>query len=186
MHVETIRCVADALASATYGVNVLLASRTRDGSDPVPSNVTVYDDTRHGWVSRMQYVPDALPSGVTLPALLVTLNTDSIEFDVNPKPTNGAKCVRSAEVPVAIHYLARGSTSASEMIDALYTLAAVRDCLTILASPAGKSARQRNVVRLDRLTALEELKVMTPIDDVIVAGAVTCTWTAHELAAVLT
>lgn len=187
MHLETVRIIADALVDGTTGVNAILAVRPRDG-DPLPASVQVYDDTRDGWVTRMSYVTEGatpVPEDIQLPALVVTLHGDGVSFDVNPKPTAASPCVRRADVSIAVHYLTRGSQTERVATDALYTLAAVRDCLTILASANGAAARERNLVRLDRMSELEQLKMLAPLSDVMLAGAVTCTWTARELAAAI-
>lgn len=178
MHLEAVQLIANALAHSTWGVNTLLAQIPRSDQRR-PPDVQVYDETRDGWVSRLE-LAEKPPDGVTLPGLVVVLG-GPITWPVGRgRPTHDAPAQVATSVTVGIHYLTREADTAVGVADAMLTLRAVRGVLNQLAQPALGAERTLHDVRLEILQETQYARLFTPIEDVILAGAVLTTWTARE------
>jgi len=177
MHLEAVRLIANALADSTIGVNALLDSVPRL-DDRRPANVQVYDETRHGWVSRLE-LNEAPPEGTALPALIVLLG-GPIQWQYKGRPTFDAPAVIAAPVSIAVHFLTRESNTALAVTDGLIVMRAVRGTLQLLTQGDCKALREMNHVRLDGSADLQQTRQFTPVEDSVLAGAIISTWTARE------
>ena len=177
MHLEAVKLIANALADASIGVNVVLDKIPRT-DERRPANVQVYDECRAGWVSRLE-LGEEPPEGVQLPALIVVLG-GPIAWPYKGKPTFDASAVIAAPVTVSVHYLTREADTAIAVTDALLTLRAVRGTLQMLSQGELKSMREMNHVRLDTPVDWQQTRLFNEIGDTTLAGAVLTTWQARE------
>lgn len=182
MSLEATRILADWLAPAQ--VNALVAEVPRDGGDPAPAAIqATYDRTRHGWVAR-----NAAPrtgSTVKFPALAVTTPVDGqgtpapAVYQPELRQAANDALVLEGTVTLVVHYLGRFADTEMGARDSGYTLRAVRGRLLQLAR-APIAQRTRNGVQLVKLTALQQIDAYDERDDVVITGAVLCTWSTRE------
>lgn len=178
MHLAAVQIIANALADSRFGVNAVLDKIPR-GDQRRPPDVQVYDESRHGWVSRLE-LEDNPPEGVTLPALVVLLAAPMV-WTYKGRPTRDAPAqITSPQVTVGVHYLTREVTTEVGVTDAMLTLRAVRGVLAMLAQPALAAMRELYDVRLEIPIETQYARLFTPLDDVTLAGTVLTTWAARE------
>lgn len=178
MQLEPIRIVADWLAdgSTGYSVNELLDTVELDGEDERPNDVTVWDSTRHGWVSRKRLSREG--SGVALPALAVMLGA---ELRAEGTPPTGT--TRDGTVQIAIAYVEADEDHASGSAAALYTLRAVtRSLYQLNLNAYATSHRTRGNIYLKHLVELSEGDVSVQWNDAVVTAALITTWAVRDQA----
>lgn len=183
MHLEVVQLAANALASGLYGVNAVLDSIPRSNQRR-PPNVQVYDETRDGWVSRLE-LSEEPPDGVVLPAVVVVLG-GPISWGDKGRPTRHNPQQSATSVTIGAHYLTREADTALGVTDSILTLRAVRNVFVMLSQPALVDARILHDVRLESLVETQYARLFTPMEDVILAGSVLTTWTARESLSVYT
>ncbi|MFA6165391.1 MAG: hypothetical protein WC700_02160 [Gemmatimonadaceae bacterium] len=177
MHLAAVQLIANALADSTIGVNAVLDSIPR-GDHRRPPNVQVYDETRVGWVSRLELAEEP-PEGTALPGLVVVLG-GPIGWQSKGRPTRDAPSQTANQITVGLHYLTRETETEVGVTDAILTLRAARGVLNILAQPDFVALRTLYGVRLETLVENQYARLFTPIEDVILAGSLLTTWTARE------
>lgn len=141
MLLEPLRIVADWIANPVHGTNAELRLLPRDVADValVPF-VTVYDASRHAWVSRAEITAET--PGMKLPALAV-LAQDDVTMDGEI-----GSVFRDGRVNLAIAYLTDEPESAEAMGNALYTLRATARSLAGLLANGAEASRERNQIVL--------------------------------------
>lgn len=174
MFLEPVRIVADWLADATNGVNALLARVPRDAGDPVPPAVTIYDETRHGWVTRAT-VPRFDGSGIALPGLMVLAHQQT---ELQPEdPTDADRWLRPQ---LLIRYVDREVASEQGAAAASYTYRAVVGALDRLADNAHAAARTRNGIELAGRLQCHYVAQSSPLGDAVVTGALLVQYDARD------
>lgn len=170
MIVETIRMVADALATGSYGVNTQLASLPLDTGDTVPANVvTIADETRDDEVAVGRF-----PS--SLPALVVTLDGNpTLQGDV-------VSGIRDGTISVVIRYLTTDVESSKSVTDTYNTLRAVARTMKTFNSNAQSAARSRNDVQIIECLGIEVTQTFKQIDDANNTGAVRVQFRVRDVA----
>lgn len=170
MLLETSRILADWLADATYGVNAKLPDVPLDGSDTVPGDVTVADDTRDDAVAQGR-LPDALPC--------VAVSVEEVEYrdPVQPHVTDHVE----ARVTVLIRYGQRASDNSTGVADASYTLRGVLMALRELHTNEQHAARTRGSVHLVSCEDLRQVPLTQEVGDAWVTGAIRATYVVYDL-----
>lgn len=134
---EAIRVVADWFEHGTHGINALLASVPRDGGDPLPANVSVYDETRDNRIARGR-VPET-----GLPAVLVSSRTARV-LDESRVTDDGFFAV-----DLVVQFAGKDIDAYKAKRDGNYTLrAAMWSLRRLRRQDASSASRLRNQVAL--------------------------------------
>jgi hypothetical protein len=167
---ELVRIVADWLEDGTNGVNAQLALVPRDGGDPQPVNVLVYDETRDNRPARGR-----VPEGAAeLPAITVALQglthlTEQVTDDG----------YLAAEI--VVQYAAKNVDAWKAKRDGNYTLRAAAWSLRKLRRTDGNAAaRLRNSVALIGIDPVRFDPWFERVDDTLVVGTLTVPVTARD------
>jgi hypothetical protein len=166
MRADVIRIVADWLDDSTNGVNSFLSKVPKDVGVTTPADVSVADETRHGWVARGE-TPRA--ESLAGPVVAVFLK-EPISFDWNED--TAAQKYHEANVAIGCAYYGVDSDSEDGNLDASITMRALRGSLVVLNEQVNKASRERNKVRIDRLMGIEEVPMFENKEDKVVAGGV--------------
>lgn len=171
---EIVRLVADWLEDGTNGVNALLASVPRDGGDPLPTSVTIYDETRDNRPARGR-----VPDGATdLPAVTVALRGVTVMAE---QVTDDGYC--SAEV--VVQYAAKNVDAWKAKRDGNYVLRAVAWSLRRLRRlDANAAGRLRNQVALGVIDPIRLEPWVERIEDTLIVGSVVMPVTARDYYAI--
>lgn len=176
-HVVT-RIVADALESATTGVNAISAYTDfpRLGSDEQPPDVTVYDETQDPWVMR-GLTPDDTDAiaAISFPAVIVTLQ--GIAWSGRTIVPGGVMADGVATVAVQLYL--RASDTIDGVTDAMYLTRSIHNALILLDS-AADSVRTQAGTRLAESTALQQTKMKAERGDLVIASAFLATYPVSE------
>lgn len=174
MELEVIRMVAAALADATHGVSAAIPGVPRDAGDAEPAAVTVYDATRHGWVTREEITLRGL--NASLPALAVGL--------FRPAPVDGEiqTVFRDGTFDVVVQYLAANDDSAAGSAAGLYTMRAALRTLAWFHHPDQAALRTRNGVQLRYCSAISHAPIYAVRGDVVVTAALLLTYAVRDTA----
>lgn len=121
MIVETVQRYATWLQDAELGVNALLPTVPLPSGATVPPAVTVYDETRTGWVAR-----GTLDRGILAGVRALTIN---LAAEVVPFAANGEDSAGPQLIPLLIRYAAVGALSEELVRDAWLTLRCVQRAL---------------------------------------------------------
>lgn len=169
MIVETIRAVADALSTGSYGVNTQIGNLTVDGTDDRPPQIAVIaDETRSDEVAVGRYPTQ-------YPCLVVTL-------DGNPTLSGDVVSgTRDGEVSVVIRYITKDAESAKSVVDVYNTLRAVMRTLKQFNSNSQSSDRLRNDVQVVECLSVEVTQTFNQIEDVFNTGAVKATFRVRDV-----
>lgn len=175
MELEAVRCVADWLKHATYGVNALLASTPRDGGDPVPASiVTIGDATRDGWAARKTTARDAA-TGQGYPAIAVYAEPQEFSGEVQT-------IVRDGEIDIVISYLDVDAATQTGNRDAMYVRRAILRSLKQLNANANAASRTRNSVTLQVCKRIRVASLNVPWDDAVLSAGVIVTYAVRDVA----
>lgn len=169
--------VAAWLGDGTHGVNALLASQSRDGSDSQPPNVSVIEETtsERAALGRPQDEQDETDE-TPVPVLAVSAfgGDDASPATVSP--------IGEQSVKVLVRYEARNTSAAAGRRDAYYTLAAVQKCLRALSLDGDETTdRTRNSVHLIALNELRIEAADAALVDAGIYGQVVAGWDARDL-----
>jgi hypothetical protein len=152
MILEAVDCISTWLQHPTYGVNALLPSVPRLGTDPAPAAVAaVLDERTSGRAARGE-----LPQDQATPVLLVGAHAEAqyvVPFDVG---------VRDATIEIDIAYAQRSALSEQADRDGRYTMVAVLQSLYRLWKYGGPSDRTRGSVSLVVPVSLRQVAPWTP------------------------
>jgi len=168
---EVNRILADWLDDATYGVNTKLALVPLDGTDVVPVDVTVFDETRNDRAA-MGRIPD------TLPAVVVSVQEVEYSDPQQPHVTNEV----DARVTVLVRYGQREVVGETGLSDAYYTLRAVMMSLRELHTNEQAAARARGSVHLSYCDDIRQVPMTQETEDAWVTGAIRATYVVRDLA----
>lgn len=141
MIVDLIRWVADELSNVTTGVNALRTSVPRDGGDPAPTAVNVYDQTRDAWVALGTILREKTGAG---PMLLVSLHGE-VEMPLETR----AITTGWPRVEIAVRYVARNTTRDDLLRDALQTLRCAQRVIANLFNVSPGTTLSRNGTRFE-------------------------------------
>lgn len=176
-----VRIVANWLADATYGVNAIAAVVPRDGSDPQPDAVHVYDETRHGWVARNE-----APRGdgvVQFPAVAVVLQKGQFDGAVPDSQDTGARTV-DGQITVIVQLLLQKSATETAVAQAMYLVRAIRNSLLQLNDPSRDAQRTLTGIRLTPTDGVLQGRLDAPVgDNVLAAAALMVTYATTEVTA---
>lgn len=176
MIAAAVRQTADWLADATTGVNAIRSTVPRDGGEPAPAAVTIYDETREPWIARRQVPRKKTGSG----PLLLVAGPDEVEVPIFG--SQGDQGFAPCEVMVA--YVRRAPIATEESDDV------VRDVYQTLRIAARSLALQyteqeanptRMSVGLDRPT-VKILRTAEPFGDdgEVISGLLSITYPAID------
>jgi len=165
------------LDDATNGVNAILTTQSRDGSDTAPPAVTVLSevDSERAALGRPadeQDEEDETPA----PVLSVSAfgGDDASAATVRP--------IGDGSVKVLVRYEARNASAALGRRDAYYTLRAVMQCLRSLSLDGDEATdRTRNQVHLIALNELRIEAADAALIDAGIYGQVVAGWDARDL-----
>ena len=162
------RIVADHLKSNTEGVNAIAALVPRDGADPLPPAVTVYDETRDGWVAH-DVVPhkDAAGTVISFPFVAVSTNEAIFDGGIPLATAEGAQAIEGPSVTVGIKLVMRNTDSEKDAVAAMYLMRAIRNSLLVLDAPDHLDNRTRCGVRLEQSSRVTQGRVLSPAEDVV-------------------
>lgn len=169
MHLAA-RIIADHLKSLTEGVNAVAALVPRDGADPAPPAVTVYDETRHGWVAH-DLVPhkEAAGTEIVFPFVAVSIQGANYAGGIPVATAEGAQ-INDGEtdsVTVGVKLVMRHTDTEVDAVAAMYLLRAIRNSLLVLDAPDHLNNRTRCGVRLEQSSRVTQGRVLSPTEDVI-------------------
>jgi hypothetical protein len=169
MLIETLRMVADALATGSIGVNAQLASLPRDSTDEAPPAVIgVFDSTRSAQVATGRY-PNVFPS------LVVTLDGNV------PLDGEVMSNIRQAAVTVLIRYITKDIASEQGNQATYYTLRAVQKALRDFLSNTHSDMRSRNDIHITVCDSMEHVELFQPIDDASCTGGIRATFKVRDI-----
>ena len=175
-----VRIVANWLNDGTYGVNAIAAVVPLDTDDTVPPAVTVYDETRDGWVARNQ-VPRPT-SKVAMPAVIVFLQQAQSPGGVVPSASGGR--VANGTVQLAIQLLMDEAHTETAVTAGMYLMRAIRNSLMQLDEGENDAARTLVGVRLLPSKSLVQGQLDAPQSDgVLSLGAIVVQYDTEELTA---
>jgi hypothetical protein len=166
MRADVISMAADWLADTTSGVNALLSKVPKDTGVSTPANVSIADETRHGWVARGE-TPRA--ESLDGPVIAVFLK-EPIVYEWNED--GAAQRYHTARVALGMAYYASNVTSETGNIAESITLRALRGSLVLFQEQLSKASREKNKVRIDRLVGIEEVPSLNNKEDSIIAGGI--------------
>lgn len=179
-----VRIVADHLDSAELGANACAASVPRDGDDPLPSAVHVYDETRHGWLARDDLPrPEHAAGKVEYPALLVSLVSLSMDGGA-PRPAANGALVETGVVTIAVQVAIRATRTEDAVSEAMYLLRASRASLRLLDASAS-AVRTRCSTLLSPSSSVSQGKSDRIAEDLIVSDVLLVTYPFTEAAPAL-
>lgn len=180
-----VRIVANWLRDTVYGVNAITAIIPRDGADPAPTVVHIYDETRHGWVARNE-VPRPTGGLVQFPAVVVFLQNGRIDTGVPDDQSTGARTV-DGTLSIAVQLLMEKSATELAATEAMYTLRAIRNSLLQLNDPSRDAQRTLTGVRLEPATDCQQGQLDAPLGETILsAGAFILQYPTVEVTALTT
>lgn len=157
---EAVRLVADWLEDGTNGVNALLASVPRDGADPLPTSVTVNDETRDNRIARGRVPESGLPVVVVLSQAATVLDQSVVTDD------------GFFAVDLVIQYAAKDLDAYEAKRDGNYVLRAVMWSLRRLRrTDANAAARVRNQVALIDLGPIRLESWVEQTEDLVIVGS---------------
>jgi hypothetical protein len=164
---ETVRIVSDWLGDPTFGVNTLRSAVPRDTGVSVPPAVSVLDSTRDARIAR-----GSIPTGIGLPAVLVTPNDSPLESavpTVRPWPPD-------ATITVLIRLAMSNEDTAAAERDASQLLRAIwRSIGHLMTTTQGMTARARAGVQLISVRSLQAATLYESDKDTVVTGGVLAT-----------
>ena len=168
MILESIRAVADALNSTSYGVNVQFDTMAFDGTDSAPPDIAVVaDETRDNSVAVGRYP-------TTFPALVVTVDGDTV-LDGEVVSDN-----RDGDISIIIRYLTKNADTAEGNSETLYTLRAVQKCLRDFNSNTNVGDRVRNNIQIIECLKIEHLQLFENISDANITGGIRATFKVRD------
>lgn len=173
-----VRIVAQALVDETNGVNAIAARMPRDGDDPAPPAVTIYDETNDGWVAR-----DAVPQPndtIAFPAIIVFLQAAA--YDGGPVDTEdtGARST-GGTVQIACQLLMQDSQTNRMTTAGMYLLRAMHSALRHLDEAENDDFRTRLGVRLRPSSRMTQGRLDAPRGDSVASlGAWICMYDTVE------
>lgn len=177
-----VRIVSNWLQDATYGVAAIAAALPRDGTDPAPDPVHVYDDTRHGWAARQQ-IPKPLGTAIQFPAIVVSLQGGTFDGGAPEAQDTGARTIYGS-VQVLVQLLYNASATDAAATSAMYVLRAIRNSLLQLDEPSRDAQRTLTGVRLQPSTRVTQGRTDAQNDDtVLAAGAFVVSYDTLEVTA---
>ena len=176
------RIVADHLADAVEGVNAIAALVPRDGADPLPPTVSVYDETRHGWVAH-DLVPqkDAAGSEISFPFVAVSVQGANYAGGIPTATAEGAQLEDGDSVTVGVKLVLRDTDTEVAAVAAMYLMRAIRNSLLVLDAPDHQATRTRCGVRLEQSNRVTQGRVLSPAEDVLSDPVLLITYPLSEL-----
>lgn len=154
----TVRMVATWLADATNGVNAELANVDYDGTDVQPSNVTVYNDTDHGWVTRRKMLDEA-HIGWSTPSVWVMQHA---AFALQPGVNQGKHNADAFQLGIAV--IDDAETTEDGLRDVWYRMeAVVRSIRTLMFG--NETNRTRENVQIQKVNSWTFEQPMVAKDD---------------------
>lgn len=167
---DLVRIVANWLEDGTNGVNALLASVPRDGGDPLPTSVLVYDETRDNRPARGR-LPEA---DTDLPALVIGMRT--LTFMQEIVTDDG---YLSAEL--VLQYAAKNVDAYKAKRDGYTVLRAASWSLRRLRrSDVSVAGRTRNQVTLLTMDPVRFEPWFERVDDTLIVGTLAVPVTARD------
>jgi hypothetical protein len=172
MELEVIRMVTAGLSHGVFGVNAKLPGVPRDAGDLQPPNVTIYNSTNHGWVTRREI--NRRSTGASFPALAVSI--------YRPAPIDGEimTIYRDGEFDVLLEYLAADDDSETAGQDGLYTMRATLRTLAEFHRSANAALRARNGVELRFCKRIGQAPIFAVRGDVVVTAALLVTYAVRD------
>jgi hypothetical protein len=167
-HIAT-RIVANALTHPTRGVNAIAARMPLDDGDATPPLVTVYDETRDGWLLAGQ-VP-VQDSGISFPCITVTIQKALTDGGPADTQSTGARTV-DGSVSLIVQLLFQDSNLNRAAAAGMYVMRAIRNSLVWLDENDNDAARTLLGFRLMPASTVPQGQAETPPgDNMISIGA---------------
>lgn len=163
MILETIRMVADALATGSYGVNTQLASIPVGSDSTPPSILLIADETRNDEVAVGRYPEE-------YPCLVVTLDGNVELMGEVISDYRDAK-----QVTVMVRYVQSNIDTAQARTDTYYTLRAVQKCLRTFFSNLHAEDRSLNDIQVIECLSMTHVPMFENINDTMVTSGIRIT-----------
>lgn len=179
MSLELPPLLADWLADATFGVNAILATVPRDGGDPLPPNVTVYDEVRDPRCARRIIPPEMVPPGH--PAIAVYQSAEAVYPLARPQRGRLGGAFIEGTATYLVLYIQRESDSVAAASAARYTLRAVLHSLVLLHDAKSGAVLTRNGAQLVAPLQFKMSTLLEERGDVLVTGGVLADYKVREL-----
>ena len=168
---ETLRLTSAAMANVTYGVNAQITTLDISVGDPTPPDVvTITDET--------QNIDVALDRPAVPMTSIGIVQAGPAELEVD----DPQQIVRDGEVTVGIRYFAENSQTHNVKNQALYVMRAIEKTINDWMDESNLADRQQNNITVCFLTGMRHEKVMSYIEDSIIAGQLTVTFEVRDTA----
>ena len=149
------------LKDGTNGVNALLASVPKRGSDPTPRSVTIYSEA-----SDEDVALDKDPAKV--PALVLVMDSEAEEDLTRKQPNSGS--VEIKEAWVALAFVDRDVAVLTSMIEGNYALRGAKKSLRLYNLCRDPNFREMNSIKLIDIMSIRSHNVSGQIGSSRVAG----------------
>lgn len=177
------RLIAQAFADPDEGVNSIVQelASVLHGTDPLPdASITVYDDTRHGWVARGMTPTGDM--GIDFPCIVVM--TMGVDYDsgVAAIQSTGARTVNGT-LRVAAQLILQDPETSDAVTAAMYWLRAMRGVIARFDDPKhyDAEAHQFGGIALQPCTSISQGKLDAPPGDTLISpGAFMLTYPILE------
>jgi hypothetical protein len=167
--VQAQRMITSALRNGGYGVNAQLLALSTDPSDSTTPVATMDDETQNLAVALNR------SSGLTLPALVVTLDGD---FTITAYTQNN---YREAEIPFLIRYVVKDAEADKAQTNTYYTIQALEHCLAAWQLNQNAADRTHNNVQVISTTGMLHSKNWETIEDAFVTGGLRLTLLVRDI-----
>jgi len=165
-----LRIIADWLKDPTHGIDAIAAIIPRDGGDPAPRTVHVYDGTRDNPAARRRVTEaDIKENIIQLPAVMVVLHDVSYDDGVPVQTAEGGEIVKGT-LTATVFLLNRDKDTKVAAVENTYLIRALRNSL-LLFNKALVASRQRLGVLLEPSTSTAAADVGEIPEDLLVPDA---------------
>lgn len=177
------RLIADAFADADEGVNSIVQEMTsvlHDG-DPLPdAEITVYDDTRDGWVARG--MTPMVDMGIDFPCIVVSTMGVDYESGVPAIQSTDARTVEGT-LRVMAQLILQDVETGGGVAAGMYWLRAMRGVIARFDDPEHYDSlvHQFGGIALQLCASISQGKVAAPLGDTLISpGAFMLTYPILE------
>lgn len=160
-------------------VEQLVSSGCLHGNDAGPSpGITIYDDTRHGWVARG--VAPSEDQGIDFPCVRVMTMSVSYASGTPASQPTSARTV-SGTLQVVAQLLLREQDTEDAASVGMYLLRAMRGVIAVFDHPQNYNDRVIGGIRLEPASSITQSKIDAPLGETIVSpGAFLITYPFTE------
>jgi hypothetical protein len=162
-----VRMLADRFADTNEGIDAVAATVPRFDGDEIPPEVTVYDETRTGWVARRKAPRegDADPE-IEYPCVVVYLQSASMSAGVPELESTGARVVTGTATVVA-QLLMDDVDTEQAIKSGQYLLRAMRGVVHRFDDPSNQDDRTACYTEVGAADSIQQSNVTAFVEDSI-------------------